>query len=161
MATGISSIFTLKQNQKEKLKMAEKNAEKKATPRVRILGNAFVITSKLKFENIKKMEKLSNETLCLVEIERDDTVNEVFRISTGKVASVSPYGITYNEANPDGYAIATSTFPSDVTDKKAFIKENLAKVMLMLDELEAHVADDLEKLEKRYEELDKDIEIVG
>lgn len=141
--------------------MAEKTVEKKATPRVRILGNAFVITSKLKFENIKKMEKLSNETLCLVEIERDDTVNEVFRISTGKVASVSPYGITYNEANPDGYAIATSTFPSDVTDKKAFIKENLAKVMLMLDELEMHVADGLEKLEKRYEELDKDIEIVG
>ena len=141
--------------------MAEKSVEKKATPRVKILGNAFVITSKLKFENIKKMEKLSNETLCLVEIEKDDTINEVFRISTGKVASISPYGITYNEANTEGYAIATSTFPADVTDKKAFIKDNLAKVMLMLDELEMHVAEDLVKLEKRYEELDKDIEIVG
>lgn len=141
--------------------MAEKSVEKKATARVRILGNAFVITSKLKFENIKKMEKLSNETLCLVEIEKDDTINEVFRISTGKVASISPYGITYNEANTEGYAIATSTFPADVTDKKAFIKDNLAKVMLMLDELEMHVAEDLVKLEKRYEELDKDIEIVG
>lgn len=141
--------------------MAEKSVEKKTTARVRILGNAFVITSKLKFENIKKMEKLSNETLCLVEIEKDDTINEVFRISTGKVASISPYGITYNEANTEGYAIATSTFPADVTDKKAFIKDNLAKVMLMLDELEAHIAEDLVKLEKRYEELDKDIEIVG
>lgn len=141
--------------------MAEKSVEKKTTARVRILGNAFVITSKLKFENIKKMEKLSNETLCLVEIEKDDTINEVFRISTGKVASISPYGITYNEANTEGYAIATSTFPADVTDKKAFIKDNLAKVMLMLDELEMHVAEDLVKLEKRYEELDKDIEIVG
>ena len=141
--------------------MAEKSVEKKTTARVRILGNAFVITSKLKFENIKKMEKLSNETLCLVEIEKNDTINEVFRISTGKVASISPYGITYNEANTEGYAIATSTFPADVTDKKAFIKDNLAKVMLMLDELEMHVAEDLVKLEKRYEELDKDIEIVG
>ena len=141
--------------------MAEKSVEKKATARVRILGNAFVITSKLKFENIKKMEKLSNETLCLVEIEKDETINEVFRISTGKVASISSYGITYNEANTEGYAIATSTFPADVTDKKAFIKDNLAKVMLMLDELEAHIAEDLVKLEKRYEELDKDIEIVG
>ena len=37
--------------------MAEKSVEKKATARVRILGNAFVINSKLKFENIKKMEK--------------------------------------------------------------------------------------------------------
>lgn len=139
----------------------EKNTEKKVTPRVRIVGGAFVITSKLKLDAIKKMEKLANESLCLVEIDRDENVNELFRICTSKVASVGPFGIAYNEANADGYAIATSTFPADVTDKKAFIKDNLAKALLMLDELEAHVAEDLVELDKRYAALDAQIEIVG
>lgn len=141
--------------------MAEKSVEKKATPRVKVLGNAFVITSKLKFESIKKMEKLAYNSLCLVELDRDNEANEVFRIGTGKVANISPYGLTYNEANPEGYAIATATFPADVTDKKAFIKENLAKAIFMLDELEEHIVEDLEELDKQYAELDKDIEIVG
>lgn len=130
------------------------------TPRVKVVGGAFVITSKLKFDSIKKMEKLSNESLCLIEIDKDEEVNEIFRIGTGRVSSIGTFGVTYNEANKDGYAIATATFPADVTDKKAFIKDNLAKALLMLDELEEHVAEDLVKLEERYAELDKEIEIV-
>lgn len=140
--------------------MADKIAEKR-TPRVRIMGGAFVITSKLKFEDIKRVEKLSNKSLCLVEVEDEDCITEVFRIATGAVASFSKYGITYNEANTDGYAIATATFPADVKDKKEFVKEYLAEAILMLDELEEHVANDLEKLNARYAALDKDIEIVG
>ena len=140
--------------------MAEKATEKKAT-RVKILGNAFVITSKLKFENIKKMEKLAYNSLCLVELDRDGNADEVFRIGTGKIANVGVYGITFNEANTEGNAIVTSTFPADVTDKKAFIKDNLAKALFMLEELEEHIAQDLVELEKQYEELDKTIEIVG
>ena len=161
MVAGISNHNYSKTNLKGETNMAEKTVEKKATPRIRILGNAFVVTSKLKFENIKKMEKLSNESLCLVEIDKEECVNEVFRIGTGCVASISAYGVTYNEANAEGYAIATSTFPADVTDKKAFIKDNLARTILMLDELEAHIKEDLVKLEERYAELDKEIEIVG
>lgn len=141
--------------------MAEKTVEKKATPRVTIAGGAFVITSKLKFDSIKKMEKLSYDSLCLVEADNEGSLNEVFRIGTGRVANVGPFGITFNEANEKGYAIATATFPADVTDKKAFIKENLAKALFMLAELEEHIEEDIKELDKQYAELDKDIEIVG
>lgn len=127
--------------------------------RVKIAGNAMILTSTLKFATIQKMEKYNNNALCLVELNKDEEV-EVFRINTGKFSGVSKYGITFAEVNKDGYAVATILFPEGVTDKKAYIKDNFGTTLFMLADLEAAVETACAELEAAYAQLDDDIEEV-
>lgn len=129
-----------------------------ATPKmIKIVGNAMVLTSKLKFETIQKMEKYNSKALCLVEITKDEE-NEIFRIATGKLSSISKNGIVFAEANKAGYAVATTLFPTDVTDKKEYIKDNLATVLFMLKDLEAAIETSCAELEAAFDKLDEEIE---
>lgn len=127
--------------------------------RIKIAGNAMVLTSTLKFATIQKMEKYNNNALCLVEINGEEE-KEVFRISTGKFSGISKYGMTFAEANKDGYAVATILFPENVTDKKAYIKDNFGTALFMLADLEAAVETSCAELEAAYAKLDDDIEEV-
>lgn len=129
------------------------------TTRIKIAGNAIVLTSKLKFETIQKMEKYNKDALCLIEAKKDEE-KEIFRISTGKLGSISKYGIVFAEANKEGYATATTLFPENVTDKKAYIKDNFGTALFMLDDLEESVKTSCAELEAAYAELDKIIEEV-
>ena len=144
---------------------APQKSEKKETKvmenvqKVKIAGNAIVLTSTLKFDTIKKMEKYNKKALCLVEVKKDEEI-EIFRIGTGKIASLSQYGVTFNEANKDGFAIATIMLPEETKDKKAFIKDNYASALFMLKDLEAAVATDSARLDAAYAELDNYIEEV-
>lgn len=125
--------------------------------RVQIVGNAFVVTSKLPFEIIKKLEKYASNTLCLKERDHDEE-KEYFRIATGKVSSISKYGITFNEANKDGFAIATALFPEKISNKKRFIKDEFGKTLYMLQDVEQNATHAYAHFEKAYAELDSIIE---
>ena len=127
--------------------------------RIKIAGNAVVLTSKLKFATIQKMEKYNPSALCLTETKKDEEV-EIFRIATGKTSSIGKYGITFMEANKDGYAIATILLPENTTDKKAYIKDNLGNAIFMLTDLEALVETACAELEAAYDKLDTEIEEV-
>lgn len=144
----------------EKMVGAQNTSEKKAIKRVKIAGNAYILTSKLSLETIKKMEKLDKNALCLFEEDADGYTNEVFRVGSGKIGSVSKYGIIFTEANTEGNATITQLFPEDVTDKRTYIKENLAQVIFALTDLEDLIATRCAELEAAYAELDKDIEEV-
>lgn len=133
---------------------------KKSTPkRIKIVGNALVLTSKLKFTTIQKMEKYNRDALCLIEVKGDEE-NEIFRIGTGKTSSIGKYGITFMEANKEGYATATILFPENTQNKKEFIKDNFATALFMLNDLEDAVITACAELDAAYEALDKDIEEV-
>ena len=129
----------------------------KPTKRIQILGNAFTVTSNLKFETIQKLEKYDDQALCLKELSNDEE-KELFRISTGKIASISKYGITFAEANKAGYATATMLFPESVKDKKEYIKDNFANTLFMLNEVEHSAERACLYLEKAFAELDEIIE---
>lgn len=137
--------------------MAEKVKE---TKRIKIAGNAYVLTSKLSLDTIKKMERLDNNALCLVEEDAEGFTQEIFRIQSGKLASVSKFGIVFAEADADGNAIVTQLLPDGIADKKTYVKENLASIIFMLDALEAVVNTRSAELEAAYAQLDKDIEEV-
>ena len=139
-----------------------KPVEKKevsTSKRIKIVGNAFVLTSKLKFATIQKMEKYNRDVLCLVEIKNDEE-NEIFRIGTGKTSSIGKFGITFMEADKAGNATATVLFPEGTTDKKAYIKDNFATVLFMLNDLEDSVNTACAELEAAYAKLDEEIEEV-
>ena len=129
------------------------------TKKIKIAGNAVVLTSKLKFATIQKMEKYNPAALVLVETRKDEDV-EVFRIATGKIGSISKYGVVFSEADKDGYAIATVLLPENVEKKKEYIKDNFATVLFMLADLEDSVTTACAELEAAYAKLDDDIEEV-
>jgi hypothetical protein len=129
------------------------------TKKIKIAGNAVVLTSSLKFETIQKMEKYNRDALCLIEVKNDEE-NEIFRIGTGKASSIGKYGITFMEANKDGFAVATILLPEGVTDKKAYIKDNFGTALFMLNDLEDAVKTACAQLEAAYEKLDTEIEEV-
>ena len=105
------------------------------------------------------MEKYNPNALVLVEVKHDEEY-EVFRIGTGKLSSIGKYGITFAEANKDGFATATVLFPENVTDKKAYIKDNFATVLFMLKDVEDAVATACAALEADFAKLDEEIEEV-
>ena len=139
--------------------LGEAKPATKETKRIKIAGNAVVLTSKLKFATIQKMEKYNRDALCLVETKNDEE-NEIFRIATGKSSAIGKYGITFMEANKDGFAVATVMLPEGVTDKKEFIKDNFATALFMLSDLEAAVETACAALEANYAKLDNEIEEV-
>ncbi len=149
------------------IKVSEKEAKqlkanvegpKKSTPkRIKIVGNALVLTSKLKFATIQKMEKYNKDALCLVEVKNDEE-NEIFRIGTGKTSAIGKYGITFMEASKEGNATATVLFPEGVTNKREYVKDNFANVLFMLNDLEDVVNTVCAELEAAYAKLDDDIE---
>ena len=129
----------------------------KTFKRIKIVGNALVLTSKLKFVTIQKMEKYNKDTLCLVEVKGDEE-NEIFRIATGKTSNISKFGITFMEANKEGFATATVLFPEGTTNKREFVKDNFATVLFMLEDLEDAVQTACAELEAAYAKLDDNIE---
>lgn len=148
------------------IKVSEKEFEKIVgkdnipTPKkIKIAGNAIVLTSALKFETIQKMEKYNKNALCLVEVKNDEE-NEIFRIGTGKSSSISKYGVTFMEANKDGYAVATILLPEGIADKKTYIKDNFGTALLLLSDLEDAVKTSCAAFEAAYAKLDTEIEEV-
>lgn len=125
--------------------------------RVQIVGNAFMIVSKLKLETIKSLEKYDNNALCLKDYSNDEE-KEVFRISTGKTASISKFGITFAEENKEGFATATMLFPANTTNKKQFIKDNYGKVLFLLNDVEYSAIRAYDRTQKAFAELDSIIE---
>lgn len=121
--------------------------------RVQIVGNAFMVVSKLKLETIKNLEKYENNALCLKDYSNDEE-KEIFRISTGKTASISKFGITFAEENKEGLATATMLFPTNITNKRQFIKDNYGKVLLLLNDVEYSANHTYDNIQKAFAELD-------
>ena len=125
--------------------------------RIQIVGNAFMVVSKLKLETIKTLEKYESNALCLKDYSNDEE-KEIFRISTGKTASISKFGITFAEENKEGFATATMLFPAGVTNKKQFIKDNYGKTLFLLNDVECSADHAYMHIQKAFAELDNIIE---
>lgn len=125
--------------------------------KLKISGNAIVLTSELKLDTIKKMEKYNPDALVIFNETKDGDREEVFKIGSGAVSGISRFGITFAETNKAGLAVATILLPETVAvgDKKQFVKENFANALFFLQDLEAAVKTSCEALDAAYAELDK------
>lgn len=137
---------------KKATKKGQKNMAK-----LKISGNAIVLTSDLKLDTIKKMEKYNPSALALYEEDKSGDKCEVFKIGSGSVSSVSKYGITFAETNKTGLAVATVLLPETVPNdaKKQFVKDVFGNTIFLLQDLEAAVKTSCEELDAAYAELDK------
>jgi hypothetical protein len=128
------------------------------TVKIRIIEDACILTSQLKLEDIKRIEKVCPKALSLYTTNEDGDLEELFKVATGKTAIVSNYGIVFTKANKQGYAMITTLFPANTKDKKQWVLDNYAKVLFMLKDVERNVTEELERINDAYTKLENEIE---
>lgn len=104
--------------------------------RVTVVGNAVVITSSMKLDDLKVVQKFRPDALVL----RDEHNEPVFAIGIGTGnGAVNKYGVTFGGAsrNAEGKAVATldaANFPGD--DIRQAIADGIGGALVQLQKLE-------------------------
>jgi hypothetical protein len=128
--------------------------------KVKIIGNAVVITSDLKVEEILKVKKFTKSGLKL----RDEKGNEIFAIDyrPGANSSISEHGIVYGEVNTEGYAQVSLLMAEDVKpeDRMNVLLDDFAIALGNLNTLETYIREAATELEGTVETIKSSIEVV-
>lgn len=104
-----------------------------------IAGDAAVITSKAKLEDIKTLEKYRPKALVLTETNDDGKKEVAFRVgTTAGTGDVSKFGISFGSASHDEAKLATLTvgIPSSVEDAKEYAAEHFGYAVMLLNKVE-------------------------
>ena len=111
------------------------------------VGQAVVITSEVKLEDIKKIQKYRPEALVLKGGE--DNKEEIFRIGIGD-GKINTYGASFGEATRDDEKLATITMTTNYNgdDIKGFIVDELGGALTNLGKLEKTLPAVLESIDK-------------
>ena len=128
--------------------------------KVKIMGNAMVVFSTLKLEDIKQAEKRRPEVLRIVDPETKDVV---FAIGTGSVSSIGDEGVTFADASPDGFAQITMVIRDreDIEDLKGEIADRLGTALVNLGKIEVSLPSALNEIAAEKAAIDGLIEIIG
>ena len=129
-----------------------------------VVGQAVVITSAVKFEDIKLIKKYRPEALILYKGEGQEK-EPVFKIGVAPVGcgSISKYGVEFESATRDEAKLATLTgvltqeFEGE--ELKAFISDEYGPAILLLNELEAQLPAVVEEIAAMKDRIDRNIEI--
>ena len=113
---------------------------------IKIVGEAVVLTSSLKLDDIKLVQKHQPKKLCLYEEDGDGKMVPCFRISTGdgevKPSDVSEFGITFRKASREGgYAQITCKVPEGDGEAKELVAEAFGAPLMGLIKLEDRLPD--------------------
>ena len=110
-----------------------------------VIGNAMVITSSLKLEDLETIMKYRPEALTLVKKDEDGEKDPVFRIGLTEddAGTINKYGAVFSKTVDDeGKARLTMTFGPDYT--KEDLLDDLGPAILKLNELEEILGEQLE-----------------
>ena len=119
------------------------------------VGDAVVITSEVKLEDIKKIQKYRPEALVLKGGE--DNKEEIFRIGIGD-SGINTYGASFcKETRDDKLATITLTTNYSGDDIKGFIADELGGALTNLGKLEKTLPAILESIDKERAAIMDDI----
>lgn len=114
--------------------------------KITIAGDAVVITSTQKLEDIKLLEKYRPKALCLYETGENGKKEEVFKVgSTTGEGAISMYGASFGSTTHDEEKLATitMTLPRGVADAKQYVADAVGVAILNLNKVEAQFAEAL------------------
>ena len=114
--------------------------------KITIVGDAVVITSTQKLEDIKLLEKYRPKALCLYETGENGKKEEVFKVgSTDGNGAISVYGASFGSTTHDDEKLATITMslPRDVSDAKQYVADAVGVSILNLNKVESQFAEAL------------------
>lgn len=132
------------------------NAVTKA--QLKLVGTALIITSLIKMDDYTKVYRAKREALKL----RDENKNEKYIIgfSRAATASISDFGITFNDVSPEGYLRATTIFNLDSgADRADFVKKHYLASLSNLSELTEQINVAAKSVDALTTELFTDMEV--
>lgn len=126
--------------------------------KVKIAGNAVILSTDIKLEDLNKLNKRYPEALCLYQMEQDEII-ELFRVlPTNTTSNISKYGIVFAEQDTNGNARATILLPENVENKKEYLKEEFGMALIYLNKILIKAKDYAQELNEMFKELDEVIE---
>lgn len=119
--------------------------------KITLTGSALVITSAIKAEDLKTIEKYNPTALVLREKDEDSgKLTPVFKVATGNTASASAFGICFDGATRDAAGLATATFAfagsQDAAEATAEIADKYGATIAKLNKVEATIPEVLKKV---------------
>ena len=132
--------------------------------KVKIVGDAVILTSELKLDDIKLVEKTAPHALSLYG-EEDGREVALFTIGTSKTAGfpgcVTKAGITFSKASRDGgYAQITFSIPEGDGDPKELVAEKIGVALMNLNKIEASLPDVIDDINEAKEAMLDCIEVI-
>lgn len=133
---------------------------------VTIAGDAAVIKSSMKFEELKTIAKYRAKALTLMGGE--DGKEEIFRVDVGcpgESGNINKYGAVFNGESLDGQGYATLTMsilgrPTD-KDVKDYIADALGEALINLNALEAKLPAVLGEIAAQKEQVLANVSVIA
>lgn len=99
--------------------------------KIKTSGNAFTITSDLKFDEIVTLQEQAPHGLVLSQTTADGSYVELFRVGVrhGVIGDIDDNGILFAGKDADGYATYTGLIPANESNKKQFLFDNYANAI--------------------------------
>ena len=125
--------------------------------KINVVGNAVVLTSSMKYEDVQKAEKYRPDALVL----KDEKGKELFKVATGKYPTANEYGVVFNgHTQADGFATGTWIVADEITeDAKEQLADLYGAALLKLGKLEETFGKAIEEIDKEREGVLAQIEL--
>ena len=126
---------------------------------VKKFGEAVVITSEAKLEDLKKITKYRPEALILMGGE--DGKEPIFGVglSASRAGSINECSINFGGCNDDGFAQVTVNYCGPTDNVKAHLADDIGRQLTMLHELEKTFPAVLAEIDADVERIMASIEI--
>ena len=129
---------------------------------IKVVGDAVVITSALKLEDIKLLQAARPKAL---EVSQDDDGKKklLFRLGAGNgKGSVTEFGIVFGRVTNDGQGFAQYTQEISAGDKdvKEYVAELFGMPVMYLNELEKTLPDVIAEIKRQHQDVLDSIELV-
>ena len=128
-----------------------------------IAGDAVVLQSTKKFEDIKKLEKYAPKSLIIYDEDEDGKKFPVFKVGTTRgEGSIAPSAVFFGSAARDGSGLATITkcVPPAVTDAKAWVADEYGTAVIQLNKVEAAFDAALAEIDEAKAAVEANIEVI-
>lgn len=119
--------------------------------KITIAGDAMVITSDAKLEDIKLIQKFMPKALTLKEFDENGKSVDTFKVgATDGEGSINEYGVSFGRESRDrqGLAIITIGIPDEIEDAVAFAADVVGVPLMKLNQLEETFGVVLEQIKK-------------
>lgn len=105
--------------------------------KITVNGNALVLTSETKMEDIELLKKVNPDALKL----KDKDGNEIFAIGAGTNGGISKNGVVFDGAtrDDDAFATVTVTVPANVGNVADWVAEKVMPVWASLEKVAEQV----------------------
>jgi hypothetical protein len=125
---------------------------------VELNGAAAVLTSSVKLDDWKRVEKFAPDALKIVDEDSGDTLFKV--MTSNGTGSANEYGVCFGSyTNAEGYATVTILLDEEVEDKLEALKEVIGQALLDLNEIEKEIPTLLKNISDKEAEIEKLIKV--